>query len=340
MTKKQQTAARSTDVARLAGVSRSAVSRTFTEGTYVSEETRQKVLEAARMLNYSPNAIARSLSKRATGLVGIIAADLYNPVHADMLEKMSRSLQARGFGIVLLVPDTSNFDEFIPRLLSYQVDAVITTVATLDTHLPLAALQTGRPVVMMQQILGTNVLNSVSSDDYGGALAAGQLLCRTGHKRIAYISGRSDTANNRDRERGLRDALAAHGLVLHSEENGLFQREAAAAATRRLLSQSPRPDAIFCANDLMGLVALQVAREEFSIAVPEDLAIVGYDNSESASWSAPALTSVGPDMNEMVKLTVDMVVRKIAGGDGSVEHLLVPARLVERQTTRSQAPRP
>ena len=336
MTKKQQTAARSADVARLAGVSRSAVSRTFTEGAYVSEETRRKVLEAARMLNYSPNAIARSLSKRATGLVGIIAADLYNPVHAEMLEVMSRSLQARGFGIVLLVPDTSNFDEFIPRLLSYQVDAVITTVSTLDTHLPLAALQTGRPVVMMQQILGTNVLNSVSSDDYGGGQAAGKLLCETGHRRIAYMSGRADTANNRDRERGLRDALAAHGLSLHAEENGYFTHEGALAASRQLLSLSPRPDAIFCANDLMALVALQVARSEYGLAVPEDIAIVGYDNSAPGIWSSPALTSVGPDMTDMVNLTVDMVVRKIATGDATVEHQVVPIRLIERQTTRAR----
>ncbi|MBJ3786926.1 LacI family DNA-binding transcriptional regulator [Devosia sediminis] len=336
MTKKQQTAARSADVARLAGVSRSAVSRTFTEGAYVSDETRRKVLEAARMLNYSPNAIARSLSKRATGLVGIIAADLYNPVHAQMLEAMSRSLQARGFGIVLLVPDTSNFDEFIPRLLSYQVDAVITTVATLDTHLPLAAVQTGRPVVMMQQILGANVLNSVSSDDYGGGHAAGTLLCETGHRRIAYISGRSDTANNRDRERGLRDALAAHGLAVYAQANGLFTHEGAMTATRQLLSLSPRPDAIFCANDLMALAALQVSRGEFGMAVPDDLAIVGYDNSAPSMWSWPALTSVGPDMAEMVSLTVDMVVRKIATGDATVEHQVVPVRMVERQTTRER----
>ncbi|OEO29084.1 hypothetical protein VW23_002505 [Devosia insulae DS-56] len=331
---KTQKTARSADVARLAGVSRSAVSRTFTEGAYVSDETRAKVLAAARMLNYSPNAIARSLSKRSTGLVGIIAADLYNPVHAEMLERMSRELQARGLGILLLVPDTSNFDEFIPRLMSYQVDAVITTVSTLDTNLPLAALQTGVPVVMMQQILGTNALNSVSGDDYGGGYAAGKLLCETGHRRIAFLSGRSDTANNRDRERGLKDALAAHRMALHAEEPGFFRLDGAAAAARKLLSLPVPPDAIFCANDNMALVALQVARTEFGLAIPEQLAIVGYDNSDPASWSAPGLTSVGPDMSEMVHLTIDMVARKIASGDGSVEHLLVPVRLVERQTTR------
>jgi DNA-binding LacI/PurR family transcriptional regulator len=336
MTKKQQTAARSADVARLAGVSRSAVSRTFTEGAYVSEETRKKVLEAARMLNYSPNAIARSLSKRATGLVGIIAADLYNSVHAEILEKLSKGLQARGYGVLLLVPDTSQFDEFIPRLLSYQVDAVITTVSTLDTHLPLAALQTGRPVVMMQQLLGTNALNSVSGDDYGGGYAAGKLLCETGHKRVAYISGRSDTANNRDRERGLRDALAAHGMVLHAEEPGYFRLEESALAARRLLSLAERPDAIFCANDATAFAALRVASTEFSLSVPQDLAIVGYDNSGPANWSVPGLTSVGPDVAEMAQLTIDMVTRKLATGDRSVEHLLVPVRMVERQTTRKR----
>lgn len=335
MKKGSQAAARSVDVARLAGVSRSAVSRTFTEGAYVSSETREKVLAAARLLNYSPNAIARSLSKRATGLIGLIAADLDNPVHADMVEQISRQLQARGLGILLLVPDTSKFDEFIPRMLSYQVDAVITTVSTLDTRLPLAALQSGRPVVMMQQILSTNIINSVASDDYGGGYAAGNLLCRSGHTRIAYLSGRSDTTDSRDRGQGLRDALAQHGMKLYAEEAGDFKRGAAAEATRRLLSLSPPPDAIFCASDVMALASLEVARAEFDLAIPSELAIVGYDNSDTANWASPRLTSVGPDWAEMARLTAEMVIRKISTGDTAIEHIVVPVTMTERDTTRS-----
>ncbi|MBN9336184.1 LacI family DNA-binding transcriptional regulator, partial [Devosia sp.] len=109
----------SADVAKLAGVSRSAVSRTFTPNTYVSAETRAKVMAAAEMLGYRPNAIARSLSKRSSGLVGVVCSDLNNPFYAQLLELLSGALQKRGLGILLLVGDASRMDELLERLLFY-----------------------------------------------------------------------------------------------------------------------------------------------------------------------------------------------------------------------------
>ena len=325
---------RSADVARLAGVSRSAVSRTFTPGAYVSAETRQKVMAAAEMLSYRPNAIARSLSKRTSGLIGIIASSLENPFYAQMLAMLSLEIQARGFGILLLVAETTDFDSLVPKLLSYQVDGVILPAATLSSRAAIELERSGKPVVLVNRYLRHDVVSSVSGDNYGGGAAVADLLVETGHRRIAYISGQSDTSSSRDRGRGLRDRLASHGIAVYAEEAGEYQHDLGAVATRKLLSLDPIPDAIFCANDTMAMAALEIAKVEFGLAVPKQLAIVGYDNSGPSGWPLHRLTSVDQNLAEMTRLSVDLLVRKLKDGKAEMDHIVVPATLVERQTTR------
>jgi DNA-binding LacI/PurR family transcriptional regulator len=326
---------RSADVARLAGVSRSAVSRAFTPGAYVSAETRQKVLAAAEMLSYRPNAIARSLSKQSSQLIGIVASDLDNPFYAQMLATLSKMLQARGYGIMLLIAESPEIDDLIPKLLSYQVDGVILPAATLGSKIAIELQRSGKPVVLVNRYLRHDVVSSVSGDNIGGGAAVADLLARTGHRRIAFLAGLDDTSSSRDRGRGLRDQLARHGIAVYAEASGQYEREPGAIAARRLLSLDPRPDALFCANDTMALAAFEVARTEFGIRVPEELAIVGYDNSEPAAWPFYRLTSVDQNLPEMARIAIELMMDKLAGRQDGVDHVVVPARLVERATTRS-----
>lgn len=324
----------SSDVARLAGVSRSAVSRAFTPGAYIAPETRQRVIEAAEILNYSPNAIARSLSKKSSGLVGIIASNLDNPYYAQMLSALSSALQARGYGILLLIAEQDDFDALIPKLLSYQVDGVILPAATLSSKMAVVLERSGRPVVLVNRYLQKDVVSSVSGDNYGGGAAVADLLINGGHRRIAFMAGLDDTSSSRDRGQGLRDGLATHGIAIYAHEAGQYRHVDAIAAARRLLSMTPPPDAIFCANDIMAMAALEVAKVEFGLKVPTELAIVGYDNSDPAGWPLYQLTSVDQHLGDMVRLSVDMLLRKLASGDVTLEHLTVPASLVVRASTR------
>ena len=326
--------ASSAEVARLAGVSRSAVSRTFTPGAYVSAETRRRVLEAAEMLHYSPNAIARSLSKKQSGLVGIIASNLENPFYSEMLAALSSELQRRGYGILLLVADSPALDALIPKLLAYQVDGVILPAATLSSQMAVVLQRSGRPVVLVNRYLRDDVVSSVSGDNFGGGLAVAELLVRTGHRRIAFIAGQDDTSSSRDRGRGLVEGLARYGIAVHAREVGQYNHLEGAMAARRLLALDPPPDAIFCANDVMAMGALEVAKVEFGLKVPEQLAVVGYDNSEPASWPLHQLTSVDQHLGQMARLAVDLLLRRLASGDPAIEHVIVPARLVVRATTR------
>lgn len=325
---------RSIDVAKLAGVSRSAVSRTFTEGAYVSPETREKVLKAAAMLDYSPNVIARSLTMQRTNIIGIVTTDLQNSFYAQLLEEMSRRLQAKGFATLLIVTDREDSDAGIAKLLSYQVDAVILSAVMLSSRMTARCQQWGRPVVLVDRYIESDSITSISGSNTLGAARVADLLVTAGHNRVAFMSGYPDTSSSRDRERGFRDQLARRGLLLYASESGDYTHEGAVQATRRLLGMSPRPDAVFCANDLMAMAALDVIRTEFNLSVPDDIAVVGYDNSARGAGPGYQLTSVEQNVPIMAEMAVDAVIRRVTHPAEPVEHLSTPSDLVLRSTTR------
>jgi len=327
----------STDVARLAEVSRSAVSRTFTEGAYVSDDTRAKVMAAAQALGYRPNAIARSLSKRQSGLIGVVTSSLENPFYARLLSTLSTLLQSRGYGILLVVADDARFDALMESLLAYQVNGAILTTAPLTSTSAFELQRYGKPVVLVDRYLNQDLISSVSGDNERGSAAVADLLMRSGHRRIAYVSGDDRTSSNRDRRHGFIQRLATYGVALMAEESGGYSFELGTVAARKLLSLSPRPDALFCANDTMALAAVEVARVEFGLRIPQDIAIAGYDNAGPAGWPTYQLTTVDQNLEEMARVAVDLMLRKLETGDVSPEHLLVASTLVERATTRQQS---
>jgi len=324
----------SQDVAKLAGVSRSAVSRTYTPGAYVSEETRAKVLAAAAMLDYSPNAIARSLSKSRSGLIGVIASTLDNPFYAHLLELLAAALQARGYATLLMVGDARNMDDLLSRLLAYQVDGVLLPASKLTSHMAVALHRAGRPVVLVNHTLDSREVSSVSGDNYGGGRLVADLLWRAGHRRIAYVSGPIDTSSAVDRGRGLQDRLREHGLAVYAQASGEDTREETAVVVRQMMEMEVAPDAIFCANDTMALAALEVVTLEYGRKVPEQIAIVGYDNTLQAAERLHALTSVDQNLDQMAREAVDMLIMKMASDDQRAGDMTVPASLIQRATTR------
>lgn len=325
---------RSTDVARLAGVSRSAVSRAFTPGAYIAPETRDKVMRAAELLHYSPNALARGLSQRRSGLVGVIAASLDNPFYAQLLEALGRDLQARGLGVFLLVGGPTTFDTLVPRLLAYQVDAVILPAVALSSSMAGVLRRSRRPVVLLNRTFDHDDVSSVAGDNIGGGEAVADLLASTGCCRIAYMGGEPDSSSSRDRGLGLMSGLARHGLAVAARDAGSYSHEGGAAAARRLLARDPHLDAIFCANDVMAMATIEVARVEFGLRIPEDLSVVGYDNTAASGWPLHQLTTVDQDLERMAALAVDLVAGLLDEPSLKVRRLVIPARVVPRRTTR------
>jgi len=334
MSDKKEGRSRSIDVARLAGVSRSAVSRTFTPDAYVSEATREKVLRAAKTLNYHPNAMARSIKTQRSGIIGVISADLQNPFYADTLEKIGAALQSQGLASLVLFGDETSTSGQISQILSYQVDALIVTNAVISSALTDNISRTKLPVVAINRYFPQDWITSITCDNIAGSAAIADHLLDIGCSRIALVSGKTEASSSRDREVGFVRALVKRGTAPIAIESGDYTHDSGVAAARKLLSGPIVPDAIFCANDLMAIGVIDIARAEFGLKIPEDLRVAGFDNSIIGSWQSYNLTSVDQNVPQMIELAVKSVLDQLRGEGGQGgEHLQVQGKLIVRQST-------
>lgn len=325
----------SLDVARLAQVSQSAVSRTYTPGASVSEVTRAKVEDAARKLGYRPNAIARSLITRRSRMIAVVMSYLDNQFYPVVLEKISQRLQRDGYHVLLFIADTREVDSVLSDILQYQVDGLVLASTSLSSALALRCSEAGIPVVLFNRTARESQnCSSVTSDNYEGGRLVARHLVETGHERIAFIAGTEDSSTNLDRERGFLDSLTEHGRRCFARAVGNYDFEQAKTAARHLFSGSAsnRPDAVFVANDHMAIAVMDTLRTELGLRIPLDLSVVGFDNVRQAAWGSYQLTSVEQDADAMIEATTQLLLNQI---DGAVQSnsVVLPARLVVRGST-------
>ena len=330
--------ATSLDVARLAQVSQSAVSRTFTPGASVSEATRTKVEAAARKLGYRPNAIARTLITRRSRMIGVVMSYLENQFYPVVLEKLSQRLQRDGYHVLLFIADTRQTDAVLAEILQYQVDGLVMASTSMSSALALRCEEAGIPVVLFNRTSSSSEnTSSVTTDNYQGGMLVGQYLARTGHQRIAYIAGLDDTSTNQLRERGFRDGLAESGQICFARAVGNYDFEDAKAAARSLfgVKAAQRPDAVFVANDHMAIAVMDTLRIELGLEVPRDASVVGFDDVKQAAWGSYQLSSVVQDADAMIEATVGLLMEEM---DDATQNraVVLPTRLVLRA---SSAPR-
>ena len=327
----------SADVARAAHVSQSAVSRTFTRGASVSEDTRRKVLQAADELGYRPNALARSLISGKSGIIGVLVAYLDNQFYPVVIEKLSRSLQEKGYRVLLFMTDQGDQDAVVKDMLQYQVEGVVMASAHLSSKLAQQCANNGIPVVLFNRYIATSPANSVTSDNLEGGRLVANFLVDGGHERISFIAGFEDSSTNRDREAGFYKGLAERGVVCFSRGVGAYTQAGAAQAARDLFSGEgggERPDAVFVANDHMAFAVMDVLRTEFGLKIPEDVSVVGYDDVPQSVWKAYDLTTVEQPSGQMIDATVDILLDQIANPDATRKAAVIPARLVVRSSAR------
>jgi DNA-binding LacI/PurR family transcriptional regulator len=324
----------SKDVARSAGVSQSAVSRTFTPGASVSAETREKVLAAARGLGYRPNFIARSLNRQSTRLIGIVMLKIQDPFYARMLNIFTQRLQEKGYWSLLLkVDDTADLEETLPKALQYQVDGIVLTSATLSSSMASHCASMGVPVVLANRTSLDVQVNAVSVDHAGGARLLGDLLCRAGHRRIAYMSGEETSSTNRERERGFGEKLAEYGLKIWRRAAGDYSYASGYEGVAGLFKGPRPPDALFCANDFMAMGAMDRLRG-LGIKVPQEVSIVGFDDVAMAAWPQYNLTTIHQPLNRLVEVTIDVLLEAMASPEAERTIRILPATLVTRGSAR------
>jgi len=324
----------SSEVARLADVSQSAVSRTFTPGASVAPGTRERVMQAARELGYRPNAIARSLISGRSRMIGLVAAYLDNQFYPVVLERLARALQARGYHTLLFISEPGDQDHELEKLLAYQVDAVVMASATLSSALARECLDAAIPVVMFNRDVPDSPANSVTSDNFAGGKRVAEHLIAAGHSRLSYIAGAENSSTNRDREAGFLHGIKAAGLELLQREVGGYSHAGAASATHLMMSSATPPDAIFVANDHMAFAVMDTLRTDLGLSVPEDVSIIGFDDVPQAAWSAYSLTTVAQPTDAMIEATVSLLFDQLEVGHAETTRQCLPVHLIERSSSR------
>lgn len=331
------------DVARLAEVSQSAVSRAFTPGASVAPDTRERIHTAARQLGYRPNAIARSLITRRSRIIGLVMSYLENQFYPVVIERLCQALQQDGYHVLLFISETEDADNVLKDILQYQVDGIVMASTTLSSALANDCINAGIPVVLFNRVaqigtLGGYSTSSVTSRNRDGGRLVGELLAGNGHRRIAWLAGAENASTSREREAGLCDALSAAGLQLHARGVGHYDfAEARRAVLAMFRDPASRPDALFCANDHMAIAALETLRTELGMRVPHDVSVVGFDNVPQAAWPSFDLTTVQQNVEQMVDATRTLLFQQI-GGEVMARSVAVPCVLVERRTVRTCEP--
>jgi DNA-binding LacI/PurR family transcriptional regulator len=345
MTKKSQPAvpprrsATTYDVAKLAGVSQSAVSRAFTEGASIAEPTRLKIVEAARELGYRPNLIAKSLITRQSNLVGVAMGDLQNPFYADLLERLSEALAEMNYRALLFITRRGEgSDPILEEVLRFRPAALVLVSAALSSHFDEECQQAGVPVVLLNRTTESTTVSSVTGDNRVGAAAIADFLLAGGHRRLAFLAGLEDSSTSRDRENGFTDRLAERGHPTPARFVGHYDFTATCLAARTMLSSPDSPDAVFCANDMMALAVMNVARSEFGLEIGRELSIVGFDDIAPASWPQNDLTTYIQPVADMARRTVQIIRQQITDRPGVAVKEKAPGRLVVRGSARKPIP--
>ncbi len=325
----------SAQVAALAGVSQSAVSRVFTPGASASKETIAKVRAAAEKLGYRPNALARGLITGRTRMIGLIVAYLDNQFYPVALELLSRALQERGYHILVFMAEnsTEKVAQVMGELLDYQVDGIITASVAMSNDLTSRCAAAGIPVVMFNRGQDDLRLSEVTSDNVAGGRRVAEFLLAGGHRRIAHVMGWQGSSTGRDRAKGFAQAMEAAGVAPVAMIDGMYARETAAEVARGLFSGAEGPDAIFVGNDHMAFAVMDTLRFELGLSVPGDVSIVGYDDVPLAAWPAYDLTTIRQPVRRMVEATVDALIAQIEG-DGEPRKLKIDGPLIIRRSAK------
>ena len=328
----------SAQVAALAGVSQSAVSRYFTPGASVSRKTAEKVRAAAEALGYRPNVLARAMITGRSRIIGLVVAYLENYFYPSAVEQLSVALQARGYHVLIFLAsqEVEDVGRVMAEILDYQVDGLVLASVSMSSDLAARCRAAGIPVVLFNRDQDDAAMSAVTTDNLAGGRAVARHLLGTGHERIAYIAGFEGASTQRDRERGFREELAAAGREPCARAVGNFEHEASKAAARSLFAGRDRLDAVFVCNDHMAFAVMDVLRGELGLGVPGDVSVVGFDDVPIASWGAYDLTTYRQPLDRMVAETVTTLMERIEAGSTEPRRVRLDGELILRGTTRDR----
>jgi DNA-binding LacI/PurR family transcriptional regulator len=322
------------DVAREAGVSTTTVSKIMNNTGRISTKTKQNVLKIMEELNFQPNVLASAMKGKSTYSIAFLIPDVDNPIYAKYLKHIEYHGQNLGYNIVMCSTENDPIKEarHITLMRQKRVDGFIIADKFSNLVLLKELIAEGFPVSLFAHDRPEFSIDSVSADDYAGGYRAAKHLLALGHTQIAVIA--EESISSRERIRGYRKALAEEGiewddsLVLFSDQT----IEGAEEQGGKLLDRKVRPTAIFGYNDLTAIGAMMAAKKR-GLRIPEDLSLIGYDNTSLCNIVEPPLTSIDMPVEELGRKVINLLVGKIEGTEKTKQRIRLLPTLVVRQST-------
>ena len=330
-TKKTST---SQDVAKLAGVSQSAVSRCFTKGASISSRTKLRVIEAAKKLRYKPNISSNlSISSENNGLVGVILPYVTSRYYHEVLAELHEALRISGYRILLITTDDGEEldDKLIQPYLKEKLIAIISATKPTETFVT-SCTERHIQVIAYNRNWNIPTTSSVACDHRMGGEMIAQLFIEKGHQHIGLIKGPTGSYVSQQRCKGFLDQLKKTAKVKTTIEDGFFTYEGGQKAAGKLL-QNKNLTAIFCADDTMAFGCLDFIKEKTKLKIPHQIEVIGYDDISVASWDSYNLTTIRQPIRQMAKLTTQLIGDYLRDPEFEPVNHLIQGRLIHRKTT-------
>jgi len=301
----------------------------------VSAEMREKVLAAARVLGYQPNALARSLMTKRTELIALISNHFDNPLFMEVFDLFTRRLQLRGRRPLLAnLSGGARKEGALQMLLEYSVDGAIVASSTLPAGFTEACAESGMPVVQaFGRPSAANTGNVVGADNFQGGRLAGDMLRERDYKNIAFLGGPQTSTSTEDRLQGFKDSLSLAQITPCAVVYGHSYCHEAGFTLMKQLLRNGGIDAVFCADDVLAMGAMDACREA-DIHVPTDIGVIGFDNMAMAAWPAYNLTTIQQPAAQIIVTAVELLLSIVDKSDVGAHTRLFNCKPVERGTLR------
>ena len=326
------------EVARLAGVSITTVSRVINNKEPVKKETAEKVWEAVHLLNYQPNLLARSLRNQQSKLLGLLVPDIENPIFARLAKHLEEAASKKGYSLIFCNTndDPEKERNYLEILVQRQVEGIVFSRVS-DERLFFKTPQLSRiPYIVLDRTLEIEEAPTIKLDNYAAGVLAASHLLNLGHKKFACLAGPLKIKICRERFYGFLDTLEKSGIGLREEfiEEGDFKIEEGKKAMNRILNSSPleQPTAVFSMNDLMAIGAIQAIKGR-GLSVPGDVSVIGLDNIPLCDVVSPPLTTIAQPFDEMAKEGISLLLKLIEGKKIRKTTIVLQPELVIRNST-------
>lgn len=324
------------DIARMTGLSESTVSRVLNNRPYIKQATRERVLQAAKELDYRPNALARGLARNRTQVIGLVIGRISNLFFGEVIRGIEEVVNLHGYSLILCVTGMEPRKElhYIDVLRQQKVDGMIFMSGFFPHELQKAIVHSGIPTIAISRLVLQEEILSVRIDDFKEAKAATDYLISLGHQRVGFISGPlQDPTAGASRLEGYKQSLVENNIAFDPAlvQESDFRLNGGYEGMLRLLTLRRRPTAIFAANDEMAIGAIKACKEK-GLQVPRDLAVVGFDDTLFAAISDPPLTTVAQPIYQLGATAAQMLIQFMEEGSVPERMVLLPCQLRIRES--------